>query len=50
MALTRLAVGGLQLDDLPEGQWRLLSSREVLQVFEGPTTPQVLAAESLPVA
>jgi len=32
-ALHRAAVGGLQLDDLPPGQWRLLDVDEIARIF-----------------
>lgn len=34
-ALHRVAVGALQLDDLPAGEWRALSEAEVAKVFAG---------------
>jgi 16S rRNA pseudouridine516 synthase len=33
-ALQRTAIGGLGLDDLPEGKWRLLAAAEVSRVFK----------------
>jgi 16S rRNA pseudouridine516 synthase len=38
-ALRRIAVGALQLDELPAGEWRMLSEAEVAKVFAG--TPVV---------
>lgn len=35
-ALHRTAIGGLGLDDLPEGKWRLLEPDEVAAVFKSP--------------
>jgi 16S rRNA pseudouridine516 synthase len=34
-ALRRIAVGALQLDDLPAGEWRMLSEADVEKVFAG---------------
>lgn len=34
-ALQRIAVGALQLDDLPAGEWRMLSEADVAKVFAG---------------
>jgi 16S rRNA pseudouridine516 synthase len=34
-ALRRVAVGALQLDDLPAGEWRMLSEADVAKVFAG---------------
>lgn len=34
-ALHRVAVGALQLDDLPAGEWRMLSEADVAKVFAG---------------
>jgi 16S rRNA pseudouridine516 synthase len=38
-ALRRIAVGALQLDGLPAGEWRMLSEAEIAKVFAG--TPVV---------
>lgn len=38
-ALQRVAVGALQLDELPAGEWRMLSEADVAKVFAG--TPVV---------
>jgi 16S rRNA pseudouridine516 synthase len=38
-ALRRIAVGALQLDELPAGEWRMLSEAETAKVFAG--TPVV---------
>ncbi|BDU22386.1 16S rRNA pseudouridine(516) synthase [Dyella sp. GSA-30] len=38
-ALRRIAVGALQLDELPAGEWRMLSEAEIAKVFAG--TPVV---------
>lgn len=35
-ALRRVALGGLTLDGLAEGEWRVLNAREVAQVFSAP--------------
>jgi 16S rRNA pseudouridine516 synthase len=37
-ALHRTAIGGLGLDDLPEGKWRLLDPNEVALVFKSSST------------
>ncbi|RDI99868.1 rRNA pseudouridine synthase [Dyella solisilvae] len=34
--LTRVAIGGLTLGELPAGQWRALAAEEVAQVFSAP--------------
>jgi 16S rRNA pseudouridine516 synthase len=34
-ALQRIAVGALQLDELPAGEWRMLSETDVAKVFAG---------------
>ena len=37
--LTRVAVGGLTLGELPAGQWRALATEEVAQLFSAPPGP-----------
>lgn len=37
-ALSRLAVGGLTLGDLPEGKWRVLDSADIARIFAKPTS------------
>jgi 23S rRNA pseudouridine2604 synthase len=38
MDLVRIRIGPLRLEDLPEGQWRLLTSEERAALIRGPAT------------
>lgn len=35
-SLRRIAIGGLRMDDLPKGGWRILSADEILAIFDEP--------------
>ncbi|GAX75450.1 hypothetical protein CEUSTIGMA_g2894.t1 [Chlamydomonas eustigma] len=43
VSLIRLSVGGLDMGDLPDGEWRYLSAAELDTVFSGPSSEQVLS-------
>jgi hypothetical protein len=43
VTLIRLSVGGLQMGDLPDGEWKYLSAAELEAVFSGPSSEEVLS-------
>jgi 16S rRNA pseudouridine516 synthase len=45
VTLHRCQVGGLDLGDLPEGEYRFLSPHQVEAVFSGPSTEEIFAPE-----
>jgi hypothetical protein len=44
--LRRLRIGGLELEGLPDGEWRYATADDLAKVFGGPSTDQVMGGGS----